>query len=71
MEVSGQLHATPLYFSGRDPLYRWLGGWGVGRRAGLDAMTRKILPLPGIDFRSSGPYPSRYTNRVTSAPKLE
>jgi hypothetical protein len=38
----------------RAPCTQWIGGW-VGPRTGLDDMEkRKILPLPGLKFRSLG-----------------
>jgi len=44
MEVSGQLHAPPLYPRGKCPGTHWIGGW-VGHRAVLDAVVQRI-PSP-------------------------
>jgi hypothetical protein len=40
----------PLYPRGNSPQYHCIWGW-VGPRSDLDAVKRKILPLPGIEPR--------------------
>jgi hypothetical protein len=47
----------------------WIRGW-VDPRAGLDAVTKteKYLTLPGIEPRSSSPWPSHYTDWAIPAP---
>jgi hypothetical protein len=45
MEVSGQLHVTPGEIA---PGTHWIGGWGGGGRAGIDAVEkRKNLAFTG------------------------
>jgi hypothetical protein len=43
LEVSGQLHARPLYPHGKSPGTHWIGGW-VGPKAGLDAVMKLSYP---------------------------
>jgi len=56
MEVSGQLHARPIYLQGKNRGNYRIGGW-VGRTAGLDVAVRRkrSLPRQGIGPRSSSP----------------
>jgi hypothetical protein len=52
--VSGQLHAPVALPRGRAPGTHWIGGW-LGPRTGLDDVERrKILSLPGLEFRPLG-----------------
>jgi hypothetical protein len=60
--VSGQVYAPDLFTSGhRAPGTHWIGGW-MDPRAGLDAVEKGLLPLPGIEPRSFGSWPSRYAD---------
>jgi hypothetical protein len=55
MEVSGQRHVSAALYTGElTPSTHCTGGW-VGLRAGLDTEAREetLLPLPGIEPRSS------------------
>jgi len=77
MEVSGQIHAPATLLGKRAPTprIRWIGGC-VGPGAGLDAAAvkrSKFPSLPGIEARSSSPYPGHYTDwqYVTFGVKLE
>jgi hypothetical protein len=48
----------------------WVGGW-MGPRAVLrGGEEENTLPLPGIEIRSSGLYPSHYTVWATLGPYL-
>jgi hypothetical protein len=69
MEVSGHLHTlAALPFKERTPGTHWMGDW-VEPRACLDGVAKRKIPsLPGIERRSSSPYPSHYTDWATPAP---
>jgi len=47
MEVSGQLHARPLYARERMPGTPLLGDW-VGPRAVLDGVVKNLQTLPRL-----------------------
>jgi len=49
----------------RVPGTHWIRGL-MGPRVGMDTVTKKIasLPLPGIEPRSSSPYPSHHTDEM-------
>jgi len=51
MEVSGQLHAPPIYPQGKSPWYPLDRRW-VGSRAVLDVVVRRKIPSP---LRESNP----------------
>jgi hypothetical protein len=46
MEVSCQLHVPAAALPEKEPGIRWIGGW-VGPRAGLDAVAKRKIPVPG------------------------
>jgi hypothetical protein len=57
LHVGEWLASRPNRFAPEEiaPGTHWIGGW-VGHRRGLDAMEKKeILPLPGIESRTSSP----------------
>jgi hypothetical protein len=53
--MSAQFHAPAALAAGEEPPgTQWIRGW-VDRRVGLDNVERrKILPLPGLEFRPVG-----------------
>jgi hypothetical protein len=51
--VSGQRHATVVFYPrGKNPCTHWKGGW-VGLRAGLDTEARGKNPLASAAYRTS------------------
>jgi hypothetical protein len=69
LEVSGQLHARPLYPRGKGPGTHSIGGW-VDPRAGQDDMEkRKFFTLPGLALGplSRQPVVSHYADYATPA----
>jgi hypothetical protein len=64
MEVSVQLVPGRFIPEERVSIIHWIGDY-VGPRACPEALTkRKYLTLLGIELRSSGPLPNRYTDRA-------
>jgi len=65
MDVNVQLYAkAALPPREKFPCTHLIGGW-VGPRASLYGMVKSkfsSLTLPGIEYRSSNPYPSHHTD---------
>jgi hypothetical protein len=71
MKVSGQLHASTALLPGkRSPRTHWIGGW-VGRRAVLDAVVKRKIPIPWWESNPRTPIvqpvAQRYTDRTIMA----
>jgi hypothetical protein len=56
MEVSGQLHATS-HFTPREraPGTHWIGDWGGGPRAVLDAEVKRKIRIPRWESNPTTP----------------
>jgi hypothetical protein len=59
----------PFTLKGTAPSTHWIGGW-VDLSAGLDAMKKSRLPLPGIEYRLFGRRARKLIAIPTDVPRL-
>jgi len=55
---------------GRHPGMHWVGGWWAPQPVSMRWRREKCLPLPGMQARSSSPWPSHYTDWATLNPAV-